>query len=375
MSKAQMVAQGFRKGRETYRIPGDPRVIILLLNWNGWRDTIECLESLYAIDYPYYDVAVIDNGSSDASVDKIKKWAKGTSPADNVPPNAPAANKIKEILEYNREEAERGGDGGKKSHLVRTPSTSMLIIIKNEGNLGFAEGNNVGIKYALNTGYDYILLLNNDTVVGARFLTELIGFAEHTPKAGIFGPKVYYHSQTDRIWFAGGEISWWRGKTRHLHAHEIDCGQADDAREVDYIVGCSLLIKREVIEEIGLLDRIYFTYFEDIDWCWRAKQKGYKIYYVPGSEVWHKISSTSAHQSDFYNYYFARNRVIFFNKYGPGSNPFFIYLYQVLLKSIAAFVIFGLKNKSLKSALAYARGCINGLRYNPAGDHIKYSSS
>ncbi|MDI6603124.1 MAG: glycosyltransferase family 2 protein [Patescibacteria group bacterium] len=294
-----------------------PKVSIIILNWNGLENTIECLESLQKITYSNHEVIIVDNGSKGNDV-KILKQKFG---------------------EY-------------------------VHVIKNKRNLGFAEGNNVGIRYAMRKDSGYILLLNNDTIVDADFLTELIKVAESDPKIGIVGPKIYYYYEPDKIWFAGGEIHWWKGKTKHLHTREIDKGQANKIREVDYITGCTLLVKGSVLKKIGLLDASYFSYFEETDFCVRAKQKNYTILYVPTAKVWHKISATSHYQDAFYNYYFARNRIIFMKKHGRLLYRLTFYPYQVFVKSLGALLIFGLKRKNPRSAFAYIKGIVDGLRCN-----------
>jgi len=342
-----------------------PEVTIIILNWNGWRDTVDCLDTILAIGYPRYNTIIVDNGSTDDSVVEIKKWVKEKCEAQSEFSSHEKKSQPVTVVEYNRREIEINGGFNRDELSPRTPSPGPLTItiIRNEKNYGFAEGNNIGINYALGKGSDYILLLNNDTTVDSNFLYELVRIGEVNSRVGIVGPKIYVFDEPNRIWAAGGTISWWCGKTKHRFANEVDRGQAEDVKSVEYVTGCALLIKRKVVEEIGLLDREYFAYFEDADWCLRANRKGYLIYYVPSSNIWHKISSTSILQSDFYNYYFARNRLIFFRKYGRKIHRLFIYAYQILIKSMAAYIIFGLKDRSARSASAYFRGCIDGLRY------------
>jgi GT2 family glycosyltransferase len=223
----------------------NPKVTIVIVNWNGWEDTIECLESLYRIDYPNYEIIVVDNHSHDDSVKRIKDYTEGKE----------------------------------------------LTVIENEENYGFAEGNNIGIKYALKyLDPEYILLLNNDTVVDKDFLKELINAGEKNTHIGILGPKIYYYDKTDVIWSAGCRISWKFGRGIQIGTGEVDKGQYDDQKEVEYVSGSAFLIKTEVIDEIGLMDKNYFLYFEESDWTLRANQAGYKSLYVPAAKIRHKVS-------------------------------------------------------------------------------------
>lgn len=232
-----------------------PHLYIVVLTWNGKADTLECLASLQNITYSNASILVVDNASNDGTLEAIRN----------------------------------------RFHRVD--------LIRNEQNLRFAAGNNVGIRYALDRGADCILLLNNDTVVDKNFLSPLVETAESNQNIGIVGPTIYYFSFPNKIWFAGGIIKWWQGWLEHRGIREIDNGQYAQSEEVDYITGCCLLIKREVIEQIGLLDERYYMYGEDTDWCVRAHRKGFKIFYQPKSKVWHKVSvSTGGHFSWFKNW-------------------------------------------------------------------------
>lgn len=232
-----------------------PLVYIVVLTWNGKTDTIECLNSLKKIDYPNYKILVVDNASEDGT-----------------------------------------------SEIVRSEFPEIELIINKE-NLRFAGGNNVGIYYSLQRKSDYILLLNNDTIVDRSFLSQLIESAETNPKIGIVGPKIYFYSEPKRIWYAGGKIEWWKGWISHVGIREIDNGKYETVRETDFITGCCMLIKREVVESIGKLDERYYIYGEDVDYCIRAKAVGYNILFQPKAIIWHKLSvSTGGHLSWFKNW-------------------------------------------------------------------------
>ena len=259
------------------------KVYIILLNWNNEEDTIECIQSLEEINYGNYKIIIVDNGSEIESVLKIEK-------------------------QY-----------------------PEMKIIKNKENLGFAGGNNVGIKYAIEDGADYVLLLNNDTTVEKDFLKKLVEAGELNKKNGLLGSKTNYHSEPNRIWFAGGKVSWMKNKGMHIGLDEIDNGQYDKIKEVDYLTGCCLLIKREVIEKIGVLEEDYFLYYEDTDFSLRAKNVGYKIMYIPESKIYHKVSRSTKPGSSSYIYYHTRNGLVMAKRTGSLLNKIVLYPHCVFL--------------------------------------------
>ena len=235
----------------------NPKVSIVILNWNGKKDTIECLDSLKKITYKNYEVILVDNGSTDGSVECLKQLCSG------------------------------------------------IEFIENEKNLGCAEGNNVAVRRAVVRGTDYVLLLSNDTVVHPNFLTELVNVLKNDSSIGIVGPTVYYYSVKDRIQSAGGRICWYRGQTPHFtNKDDIKFSQT---RDVDYIMGCALLARSELFKKIGYINKDYFAYWEETDWCARAKKAGYRIVHVPTAKIWHKGEATSKKISGFYEYHMTRN--------------------------------------------------------------------
>jgi len=253
-----------------------PKVFIIILNWNNWSDSLECLKSLRNNDYPNYQVVIIDNGSKEK-------------------PQAP---------------------------------NPEIKIIYNKENLGFSGGNNVGIKYALEQGADYILLLNDDTLVSRDFLTKIVEAGESNKKFGILGPKIYFADQKEKIWFAGGQVNWLYNKGIMRGYNEIDIGQYDspEIQETDYITGCCLLIKRAVIEKIGLMPEDYFLYYEDTDWSLAAQGVGFKCIFVPRAKIWHKGSKSSIEGSPSYIYYHVRNGLILAQRFAPWYIKPFVHL-------------------------------------------------
>ncbi|RYM06527.1 glycosyltransferase family 2 protein [Sporolactobacillus sp. THM7-7] len=243
------------------------RVAIIVLNWNDYDDTAECLKSLEWLNYPDFHVYLVDNHSSDHSFEKLQ--------------------------EENR----------------RHPFQYDITFLESGANLGFAGGNNLAIKKAYNEGYDYFWLVNNDAVVTPDALTELVRTLEKDERAGIAGSKIYYYNST-KIWFAGGLVSLWTGQTHHIGLGEEDRGQYDKEQPVEYITGCSLLFKRALIDKIGLMREFYFLYYEETEWNIRARQAGFKVVYQPNSRVFHKVSTATGGEQNpdpFVAYYDLRN--------------------------------------------------------------------
>lgn len=333
-----------------------PCISIIILNWKGWKDTIECLESLYQIKYPNYDVIIIDNKSEDDSLDKIQMYCEGKLKVNSEFFDYEPKNKPIEIYEYFQEELKSLKPNPENSHL---PSNKKLTIIKNDKNYGFAEGNNIGIKYVLNKlDTEYILLLNNDTVVDKEFLNEMVKEAENNPKVGFLGPKTYYYDyngKKDVINFAGGSLNLLKGSADHIGITEIDHNQYE-TRIVDYVEGSCLLIRKNVLEEIGLLETKYFSYWEDSDLCMRGLKKNHYSLYVAKSKIWHKISASS--NNNFKIYYLTRNRIWFVKRYTNKGNylKFLIYFFIISIYSLILYFF----NKKV-SYKCYLKGFKDGL--------------
>jgi GT2 family glycosyltransferase len=246
-----------------------PAIGIVILTWNGKELTLQCLRSVLQCTYPNFRVTVVDNASKDGTVEALRH-------------------------EF--------GD--------------KIDIIANPRNLMYAGGNNVGIKQLLERHVDWVLLLNNDVEVDPGLLNGLVSVGESDQEIGIVGPKIYYWKPKDLLWFAGGKMSLWGRGSRHIGIREKDAGQYDQIRDVDYITGCALMIRRQVIEQIGLLDESYPMYNEDSDWCQRAREAGYRVVYAPEGKLWHKISSSAGGQlSGFKIRHRLRSQLIFLTKY------------------------------------------------------------
>ncbi len=338
------------------------KVSIIVLNWNRWKDTVECLESLYLTSYYDYTIIVVDNGSEDGSIVKIREFC--SNKLDSL--KYPGKNPVK-IFEYEKRESETANKLQKDFYEL--PSTEKLILIKNDQNYGFAEGNNIGIRFALNKlNTDYILLLNNDTVTDKCFLDELVKVAEKDQKIGFIGPKVYnyeYEGKKNIISFAGGLLNMYNGASIHIGDGEIDCGQYEKIREVDFVEGSCILIKKEVLEKIGLLDPKYHAYWEDNDLCSRGAAANYKSFVNPKSKIWHKVSVSSTNEVK--TYYLTRNRLWFMKKYSNLLQYTIFILYFFIFK-FWIYLIISWKNKSIQMFL---KGIIDGLvRYEKSNPDI-----
>jgi len=254
-----------------------PKVFIIILNWNGWRDTFECLKSLSDLAYGNFEIILIDNASKEKT-----RFSRETFP------------KLK---------------------------TTQVF---NEYNLGFAGGNNQGIKMALEGDADYVLLLNNDTTVEPDFLSVLVAEAEKNNEAGILGPKILFYDEKRLIWSAGGKITGNFTRGELIGYRQNDSGQYNQTKEVDYISGTCLLVKKEVIKKIGLISEDYFLYYEDNDWCQRVRQAGYKCLLVPEAKIYHKASKSTQEFSYPYIYYHSRNGLILASRFGSKTLTYLI---------------------------------------------------
>ncbi|MBC2706473.1 MAG: glycosyltransferase family 2 protein [ANME-2 cluster archaeon] len=289
-----------------------PKVTIIILNWNGKEDTIECLESLKHITYPNYEILLVDNGSTDGSVECLRGRYPG------------------------------------------------MEIIENGENLGFAEGNNVGIRKAMDEGADYVLLLNNDTVVDPEFLGELVKVGESSPKTGIVGPKIYFYD-SDRIQSCGGRINFYKGVVQGQKKYHRDLNHSKEIINTEFLSGCAMLIKKIVFENVGLFDVSYFAYYEDTDLCVRTKAAGYDLLCVQSSIIWHK-GSQSSKENRFGLYYGTRNMFWFERKYANKVQfcAFIVYFVFVKLPFLIGLSIF--YHRSIVSFKRCLEGIMHGFR-------------
>lgn len=306
-----------------------PKTYIIILNYNGWRDTQECLESVLKLNHPNYQIVVVDNNSPNDSMSHLLAWAKGEELAtlDNKTLgylSTPAIPKPVNYIFYDKQTALNGGISELEAQL-----SNPIIFIQAGENRGFAAGNNVGTEYALKKGdADYIWYLNNDTVVEPNALTEYMnkasGYKKKNEKVGIIGAKLMYYYQPTLIQAIGGTYNKWLATTNHIGAFEKDSGQYDNeeiVEKISYPVGASMLVDVCFIKDIGMMCEDYFLYFEELDWVYRGKQQGWEIGYCWKTRVFHKegrsigSDSDSLRRSDLSDYYGLKNRIKFTKKY------------------------------------------------------------
>jgi len=247
----------------------EPHVVVVILNWNGKADTLECLKSVRAVDYPNFEAVVVDNGSADDSVPAIKAHFPGVS------------------------------------------------VIETGENLGYAGGNNVGMRYAMQQGADYVLLLNNDTVVDRSLLAALTRAALKLGDDAILAAQIYFHAEPERIWYAGGQIVPETATTYHEGYRSVaGIAAHPDVVETGYASGCAFFIATRLLSRLGLFDERFFLLYEETDLCSRARALGVKSYVVRDARVWHKVSvSFGGMESPTYTYFHFRNRLLWAEKH------------------------------------------------------------
>jgi GT2 family glycosyltransferase len=312
------------------------KVYIVILNYNGWKDTIECLESVLKSNFNNFQIIVVDNDSENNSLEYIKSWALGKIsvwlPKDHYFKNLifPLEKKPIPFLCYEKHELTK--------HIIMSreegaSGKSSIIFIQAGENNGFAAGNNIGIKYAeIKNDFSHIWLLNNDTVIKDNTLPNLFEFAQSN-NIGITGSALYYYDNPRQIQALGGRVNSFFGTTSHNKSVKQLQQRLDDI----VVVGASFLISRHCINTIGLLPEEYFLYWEETDYCTNAKKNGLNLGIAIESIVYHKEGATigssskdNNHKSEFADLLSIKNRIYFYKKYFKNS----IGLYLSLLITI-----------------------------------------
>jgi len=280
----------------------------ILVNYKNPELTIECVESLRKSKSDNLHIVVVDNNSPDNSYEQL---------------------------------------------IEKLPNE---IIIKSEENNGFSAGNNIGIRYALEHDAEYIMLLNNDTVIDEAMIEQLLNNSDDFT---VTVPKMYYYSQSETIWYAGGTINKKIGKTYHIGENKSDDGTFDEQKYVDFATGCCIMMSRAVIEKVGLWDEAFFLYWEDVDYSFRLAAAGIKILYVPEAKLWHKVNASTGSTSSLTVYYANRNRMYVMKKY---KFPITAWIYFYLTRTIYLIKNFSLKNdnKYIIKAMKDYRNKITG---------------
>ncbi len=289
------------------------RLSVILVNYKQADLTVDCIRSLERSTWHDFQTIIVDNQSTPESVERLRN---------------------------------------------RCPNSKIL---PSPENLGFAEGNNLGIRFALESGSDLILLLNNDTVVDEHLLETMVQTAAGNKNIGVIGPKIYYEDRRDVIWYAGGILSRDKALATHRGIAEKDMGAFDRLQETDFVTGCCLMTKREVLTKIGLLDPKFFLYYEDSDFCLRAREAGYCVVYQPNAVLYHKVSNSTELDSPVYIYFNLRNKILFLRKHSSPDKwlrhlPYLTYFYSRQLIRLTA------RHRKPRAARAALLGLIDGLK-------------
>jgi len=288
-----------------------PLVYVVILSWNQREETLACLSSVCQLDYPNKRVLVVDNGSRDGTPEAVVRWF---------------------------------------------PDVEIIV---NAENLGFAAGCNVGLRYALEQGARWVLLLNNDVEIAPDALQHLVSSA--SPDAGMVAPKIYYFSDRTRIWSVGGKRHPWTLEKIGDAMGQVDEGQWNEVLERDYLVGCAVLLSRRLLTEVGLFDERFFVYYEDSDLSLRARLAGWRLLMAPQAHVWHKVAvSSGGRDSPNERYWMARSSILFFRKHVRGLRWLAVGPYRIgsAIKTLFRLTLKGRHD----SARAYIRGLWDGLR-------------
>jgi GT2 family glycosyltransferase len=326
------------------------KVAIVILNWNSWRDTVECLESLFLMNYQNYVTIIVDNGSSDRSIENLREFAKGNLKVESKFFGQRRSSQPIQIIEYTHDHADRLDTIDNATLVEDADANEQLILIRNERNYGFAEGNNIGIQFALDAVKpDYVLLLNGDTVVDPDFLVELVRIGESDDRIGVVGPKINYYHNPSKINSAG-----------NIGIDETDNNQFNKIREVDCVHGSAILIKVSAFQNVGLLDPDFFVLLEETEWCLRAKKAGYKIVFAPAAQIYHK-EGFSATRGCRYYYYSHRNRILLLKKHQTSLRKA-IYGLSITLRTFTGSILLSVTGKTTLAVCAL-RGYFNGLRF------------
>jgi len=288
-------------------------IAVIVLNWNGKKDTLACIDSLQKQSYRPYEIIVVDNGSTDGSVQQIRSLY---------------------------------------------PSVTLL---ENQENLGFAGGNNRGITYALEKGFDAIVLLNNDTIVDPSFLHAFASTSQKHPHS-LLGAKIYVHSNPNLFDHFGGNWNPAKGQFDLIGYHQQEDNISwEKPFPLDYICGCALFAKAEAFKAIGLLDERFFLFWEEADFCYRAKQLGFSVFCAPQAKVWHKVSASFTGGKPHTTYFWWRNRLLWIQKHLPSKEQKKLYrttLIPEIFKLLRHYLLF-----SLRLTITYPKNAPRYLKY------------
>ena len=283
-----------------------PSVSIIILNWNGWKDTIECLESLYSIDYQNYDIILIDNNSQDESIEMLNRYFQGQIKVESKYQLIDVKNKPLKCYKYSESKHNLKFN---QTEYFKIPANKKIILVLNKKNYGFSEGNNVGIRFAQrNLNPDYVCLLNNDTIVNRNWLKELVKAATSHRKIGSCSSKLLMYDNKRTI-NSTGIIIIRDGTAIDRGRNKIDENQFDNKTNIFGACAAGAIYTIEALNDAGILDDDFFAYYEDVDLSWRLQLSGWKCKFVPSAVVYHKYSRSSGSSSLFKVYQGERNRI------------------------------------------------------------------
>lgn len=297
----------------------DPKVAIVLVNWNSFDLTNDCIISLQAIDYQNKDIIVVDNGSNDQSGDRLKS------------------------------------------------AHPEIILLQSTTNTGFTGGNNIGLQYSLNKDYTYSMLLNNDTFVEPDFLSHLVKYMDEHPETGAIQPRIFFNHNRSLIWNAGSAYNRFWGYTYTLGYNKPSSPEAEKIREPDWITGCALLTRNDILKKTGLLSDKFFIYYEDVDLSFRIKNAGHQLIYYPKSIIYHiagmanknKIKGKEGYINPIVHYLNIRNNIWLLKKHTPWYFIPSVFIFNFFRK-LAIIFYFAVRLR-FKKLFAVLRGIKDGL--------------
>ncbi len=319
-SKKVFIIFGKPKNPLHNRLPDlEPSLAIIIVNWNSYKDTANCLRSLRLVDYTNHKAIVVDNGSEDGSGSRLQK----------------------EFPE--------------------------IVLLVNDKNLGFTGGNNRGLRYALDEGFETLMLLNNDTIVTPNFINFLQASLKHEA-IGAVQPKIMFNKERNVIWNAGSNFNRLFTLPSTVGINKEDLGQFDKARFIPWITGCCFLVKSSVIKEVGLLDDRFFIYYEDTDWSLRIRERGFKLKYVPESIIYHEVGRSDENRSSqgegnlspFSHYITVRNEIFLMRKHSNVLTYITSSIYQLF--KLAAYISYFTIKRRPKKRNASIRGFMEGYK-------------
>lgn len=285
---------------------------VILVNYGSPTETIACYHSLRRSTLPDVSIFIVDNGSTAESAQPLASSCDGA------------------------------------------------MLLPSPTNAGFAEGNNIGLREALRHGARFLLLLNNDTEVAENALEELLLFARAHPSAGVIGGKILYHQTPSVLWSAGGYFNEHSAMGGHYGLGRRDGPAFSMPRRCSFVSGCCMLLRRELVESVGMLDASYFAYVEDADLCMRARRAGFEVWYAPSAVITHKVSRTASWDSPLYIYFNLRNKLLFLHRHASlmGTLP---WVPRLLLFYIRQFLRLVVKKRDRLSLRAAWYGTVDGL--------------